>query len=105
MIEYSVLIDKDIFFSCSGHAEGDERDKDGNSLICAIVSAIAQTCAAGCDEYADRYSERAFTAGHLEFICSRNAQTEAITKSAVIGLNEAARRYPEQVKRGDVDVS
>lgn len=107
MITYNVLIDKDgIYFCCKGHAAHDAKhiDTAGNNLVCAVVSAIAQTCAAGCGEYANQYNEKACEAGCLEFICSRNPQTEAITRAALLGLDEAVRQYPAQVQRGDVDV-
>lgn len=107
MITYNALIDKDgIYFCCRGHAGYKEKyiDSAGNNLVCAVVSAIVQTCAAGCGEYANRYEEKACENGHLEFICSRNPQTEAIVRTALLGLDEAVRQYPEQVQRGDVDV-
>lgn len=107
MITYDVLIDKDgIYFCCYGHAGHTEKhiDAAGNNLVCAVVSAISQTCAAGCGEYSSRYDEKACEAGRLEFICSRNPQTEAIVRAALLGLDEAVRQYPEQVQRGDVDV-
>lgn len=69
-----------------------------------LFPAIAQTCAAGCGEYANRYEEKACENGHLEFICSRNPQTESIVRTALLGLDEAVRQYPEQVQRGDIDV-
>lgn len=106
MITYRVLIDKDgIYFGCCGHAGHDEKhiDAAGNNLVCAVVSAVAQTAAAGCGEYASRYDEKARTAGRLEFICSRNPETEAIVRTALLGLDEVARQYPAQVQRGDVD--
>lgn len=48
MITYNALIDKDgIYFCCRGHAGYKEKyiDSAGNNLVCAVVSAIAQTCA------------------------------------------------------------
>lgn len=104
MIVYTVSFsDNYIAFTCEGHAHGGARDAEGCNLVCAIVSAIAQTCAAGCAEYARFYKETAWEDGRLGFICWKNEQTEAIMRTALIGLDEAARQYPEQVRRGEID--
>lgn len=104
VIVYTVSFsDNYIAFTCDGHAHGGKRDAEGYNLVCAIVSAIAQTCAAGCEKYAKFYKETAWEGGRLGFICNKNQQTEAIMDTALIGLDEAARQYPEQVRRGEID--
>lgn len=104
MITYTVLFSRnEITFKCTGHADGGTKDAAGNNLVCAAVSAIAQTCAAGCSEYADFYKEKYRGSGQLEFRCSNNLQTKAIVDAALIGLGEVERQYPEQVQRGEMN--
>lgn len=96
----AVTGEKEIHFACAGHCPSDEfvRDINGNNIVCAIVSTIAQCCAVGCQLYADDYKELAMESGRCEFICSRSPQTEAIVKTALIGLDEAAEQYPSYVQ-------
>lgn len=81
-----------------GHANSFFVDKDGNDLVCAVVSTIMQCAYAGCEKYSAECSIIQCYGGHFSFKCRSNPNTRAIIDTALIGLREAARQFPESIK-------
>lgn len=89
---------KFIELTADGHAESFFLDKDGNDLVCAVVSTILQCAYAGCEKYSAECSIIRCYDGHFSFKCRSNPNTRAIIDTALIGLREAARQFPESIR-------
>ena len=94
-----LLNDKYIGMFVQGHARcsDDVKTKDGNNILCASVSAIAQTAMLGCLTLGS-LKELKQTKGYLCFLTPRNDKTEAIIDCAIGGISQIVSQYPENFK-------
>jgi len=85
----------------SGHAHYAEYGKD---IICAAVSALAETAVLGLEHLADIKPIVKKREGYLLLKLPDNIQVEALTKAAIIldtvflGLKDISKSYPSYVK-------
>lgn len=78
-----------------GHANYAKKDKE--DIVCSAVSAIAQTALYGCNEYS-KCNINKIQKGYVSFTCDKTIQTEAIIKSAILGLKAIKETYPKCFK-------
>ena len=105
MTEFSVTEEHNyITLEANGHANSFHVDKDGNDLICAIVSTIVQVAYLGCEAHTSECNIVRHYDGHFAFKCRSNPNTRAIIKTALLGLRDAASQYPSFVReKGEPD--
>ena len=72
--------------------------KKGADIVCAAVSTIGQVAALGVSKYDPQADVKHMTSGHISFTCKRTPETEAIVYTAIAGLDEVAKEYPENVR-------
>ena len=72
--------------------------KKGQDIVCAAVSTIGQVAALGVKKYDPQVDIKKMASGHISFTCKRSQETEAIIYTAIAGLDEVAKEYPENVK-------
>lgn len=89
---------KYIELSAEGHADSFFVDKDGNDLVCAVVSTILQCAYAGCEKYSSECAIVRCYDGHFSFKCRSNPTVRAIIDTALMGLREAARQFPKSIQ-------
>ena len=105
MTEYSVTEENNyITLEAFGHANSFYVDKEGNDLVCAIVSTITQVAFLGCKEFTKECNVIKHYSGNFSFKCRSNPNTRAIIYTALLGLREAAKQYPSFLReKGGVD--
>lgn len=67
----------------------------GFDIVCAAISAIAQTAALGCQQWDPKIKIIAATEGDFCFTCKATSKTRAIVQAAVLGLQEIKRLHPQ----------
>lgn len=72
--------------------------KKGHDPVCAAVSAIGQTAMAGCMVFDDRTHVKQCRKGYMVFVCKDNTETNAIIRTALMGLNGVKKQYPQCFK-------
>ena len=88
------ILNNKLTFSCRGHADSSALNYLSQDLVCCAVSAIAQCACLGCKEYGVVSEIRGN--GRLEFMCiNPSREQRVIIDTAIIGLNELKRQYPE----------
>jgi len=110
MIEVSVFphpSGKILGFCVTGHSGTAKRGKD---IVCAGVSALAQTALLGIGEHLHREVDYSVASGKLQMRLTSDPDelTEAILRTMLLGLGEIARLSPKAIRiveRGDNDVS
>ena len=81
--------------SVRGHANYAVKGAD---IVCAAVSAIAQTALLGVQRFASLEPEPRCRDGDIVFTAQRTPETVAIIVAALMGLREIAAQYPDNVK-------
>lgn len=80
--------------SVRGHADYAVKGAD---IVCAAVSAIAQTAYIGVQRFADIEPEPRCRDGDICFCSEKTLETVAIVVAALMGLREIAAQYPDNV--------
>ena len=85
-------------FSVIGHAGAAPKGKD---IVCAAVSALAQSAVLGLERHLRRKMRVIWREGCLEatiFNPPPDAMTDAVLETMLLGLREIAAQYPDFVK-------
>jgi len=83
-------------FTINGHANFAKR---GENIVCAGVSAIAQTAVLGLAKIAKaKIDTRKMDGSLLVNVDNPNEYTEIILGTMMLGLNDIAKQYPKSIK-------
>lgn len=79
-----------------GHSGQSARLKDGTdfAVVCGMVSAVAQMCAYGLQEYGTECELIEYRAGRLRVRARNNIVAQALMESCVKTLNAIKQRFP-----------
>lgn len=95
MVHYELLAFEDkelIGLAVEGHAT-EYGGRSGENIVCAAVSAVSDMAVRGCGHY-DSKLECGADQGLIYFTCKKSAETMAILKAAMLGLDEIRSQYP-----------
>ena len=77
----------------TGHA--DYAPKGQDDIVCAAVSAIAQTAAMGVARYDAKANIQIATDEGVAIACRDRPKTRAVIDTAILGLDNIRRQYPQ----------